>query len=110
MAPANPQSLTSALILDVITFGMEDTILNTLAFRSFQISHETNMTRDARPLSHIAVDAYHVVPPIVDAVEATPVGDVHTGQTHPSLNLRPNAYRVSTVEDDVCRPLWLPLA
>ena len=49
LAPANPQSLASVLILDVITYGMEDTFLNTLAFRSFQISHETNMTTDARP-------------------------------------------------------------
>jgi hypothetical protein len=47
LAPATTQVLASDLIPAKMIVGMVATFLKVLALRSFQISHETNMRREA---------------------------------------------------------------
>jgi hypothetical protein len=48
LAPAKLQSPASLLILDTTLEGMEAKLRNTLALRSFEISQEASMMREAK--------------------------------------------------------------
>jgi hypothetical protein len=64
-------------------FGVDEIFLKTRAFRSFQISHETSIAKEARAFLCLLLFLDHIPPPFFDRVKSGPILGLNVKKTEP---------------------------